>query len=330
MNLKELIPLDLGSECQKAAKILDQFIKPEEAKEKSPDSIIPPDIIQKAKGLAILQVIKAGFLWSGRAGTGVVIARLGDGSWSAPSAIATASIGFGAQIGGEMTDFLIVLNTQEAVDAFSQKGNLTVGSNLSVAAGPIGRNAEMSASVSNFKQPKLASMYSYSKTKGMFIGVSLEGSMIVQRNDANKAFYHRAVTAKEILSGQVERPEAGAQLYAALERRSGVGSSSTSPMANSPPSYFVSQQSQNYSALSGSGPSIPPRPQQLQSASGVSVAIAMYDFVAQRQGDLSFKKGDQIEVVKKTTSKDDWWVGKKVGGDGQTGNFPANYVEFKQ
>jgi lipid-binding SYLF domain-containing protein len=92
------------------------------------DAIIPPDIISKAKGLAILTVLKAGFIWSGRMGSGVVVARLPDGSWSAPSAIATAGVGgtscplecdgvVGGQIGAEVTDFVIILNTHDAVKA---------------------------------------------------------------------------------------------------------------------------------------------------------------------------------------------------------------------
>lgn len=92
--------------------------------------------------IAIITILKAGFLWSGRAGAGLVVARLPDGTWSAPSAIATAGAGFGAQIGAQLTDCVFILNNEAAVKAFSHGGNVTLGGNLSVCAGPKGRSAE--------------------------------------------------------------------------------------------------------------------------------------------------------------------------------------------
>jgi lipid-binding SYLF domain-containing protein len=82
--------------------------------------------------------LKAGFVFSGKAGSGLVIARLPDGSWSAPSCIATGGLGWGLQIGADITDFVVVLNTEDAVRAFSMGGNVTIGGNISAAAGPIG------------------------------------------------------------------------------------------------------------------------------------------------------------------------------------------------
>lgn len=145
-----------------------------------------------------MTVIKAGFIWSGRTGTGLVVAKLPDGSWSAPSAIGTVGAGVGGQIGAELTDFVIILNTQAAVDAFSMGGNVTLGGNLSVAAGPFGRSAEAAGTVG-----KMAPIFSYSKTKGFFAGISLEGSVIVERKDANARFYGQKYTPKEILSGSM-------------------------------------------------------------------------------------------------------------------------------
>ncbi|RKP08570.1 hypothetical protein THASP1DRAFT_15516, partial [Thamnocephalis sphaerospora] len=207
------LPTNLGAECRKAAKTLNSFIDPNSA-EAGPDSVIPPDILARAKGLAIFTVVKAGFLFSGRAGSGIVIARLPDGTWSAPSGIATGGMGFGGQIGAEMTDFVVVLNSRDAVKAFSHGGNVTLGGNLSVAAGPIGRNAEAAGTVGN-----LAAIFSYSKTRGLFAGVSIEGSVIVERRDANAKFYGRTVSAKELLSGGVPPPPQADALYAALASR---------------------------------------------------------------------------------------------------------------
>lgn len=176
---------------------------------------------------------------------------------------------------------------------------------MSVAAGPIGRNAEVSAAVSSTKNAAVASMYSYSKTKGLFVGVSLEGSVILERKDANKIFYHRAVTAKEILKGDVERPtEICAELYAALDAYSDgmdIASPAVSPSdmkgAAQPPAY-----------TDGTKPLIPPRP----SGAGTQsvMAIALYDYTGQRAEDLTFKKGEIIEVTKRTASQNDWWTGR--------------------
>jgi lipid-binding SYLF domain-containing protein len=88
-------------------------------------------------------MVKAGFFWSGRGGTGLVVSRLDDGSWSAPSAICAAGIGIGAQIGCQITDVVFVLNTKQAVKAFT-KPNITLGGNISVATGPTGRSSEAS------------------------------------------------------------------------------------------------------------------------------------------------------------------------------------------
>jgi len=115
-------------------------------------------------GLAIFQVLKAGFVFSGKAGSGIVIARLPDGSWSAPSCIATGGLGWGLQIGADITDFVIVLNSEEAVKAFSMGGNVTIGGNISAAAGPIGTGGSVQASLAH-----PAPMFSYSKSKGTFM-----------------------------------------------------------------------------------------------------------------------------------------------------------------
>ncbi|KAI9223860.1 hypothetical protein BC828DRAFT_374890 [Blastocladiella britannica] len=210
--MKNPLPSDLGSECHKCAKILRQFIKAGIPGKGAPtDQFIPPDILARAKGVAILTVVKAGFGWAGKTGSGVVVARLPDGSWSAPTAIMTAGVSFGGQIGAEITDFVVILNTESAVKAFSQAGNLTLGGNLSVAAGPWGRTAEASGTMRN-----LAAVYSYSKSKGLFAGISIEGSAIMERKDANEKFYGAKVSAKDLLSGAIAVPSAVHELHSEL------------------------------------------------------------------------------------------------------------------
>ncbi|KAI8147315.1 hypothetical protein BJV82DRAFT_664561 [Fennellomyces sp. T-0311] len=212
ININSPIPTSLSGECKKAAKILNSFIDPGQGM----DKVIPSSILEKAQGLAIYTVIKAGFLFSGRAGSGLVVARLPDGTWSAPSAIATGGMGAGGQIGAEITDFVLVMNTKDAVKSFSQFGSVTLGGNVSVAAGPIGRNAEASGSAS---LKAVSAVYSYSKTKGFFAGVSLEGSVIITRNDANEKLYGRKVSATDLLNGQVTPPQEADALYRALNAK---------------------------------------------------------------------------------------------------------------
>jgi lipid-binding SYLF domain-containing protein len=118
-------------------------------------------VLQRARGLAVFQVIKAGFVFSGKAGSGLVVARLPDGSWSAPSCIATGGVGWGLQIGADITDFVIVLNTEDAIRAFSVGGNVTIGGSISAAAGPIGTGGSVQATLAH-----PAPMFSYSKSKG--------------------------------------------------------------------------------------------------------------------------------------------------------------------
>ncbi|KAM9700803.1 uncharacterized protein ACBT57_023361 [Dama dama] len=131
------IPSNLKSEAKKAAKILREFT--EITSRNGPDKIIPAHVIAKAKGLAILSVIKAGFLVTARGGSGIVLARLPDGKWSAPSAIGIAGLGGGFELGIEVSDLVIILNYDRAVEAFAKGGNLTLGGNLTVAVGPLGR-----------------------------------------------------------------------------------------------------------------------------------------------------------------------------------------------
>ncbi|KAI3621901.1 duf500 and sh3 domain protein [Moniliophthora roreri] len=212
------LPQPLPKECEKAAKIFRSFI---DRGNNGLDGVIPREVIENAKGFAIFTVFKAGFVFSARAGSGIVIARLPDGSWSAPSAIGTAGLGFGGQLGAEMTDFLVVLNSRSALRTFMAAGSLTLGGNASIAVGPLGRNGEATGSLNT--NGKLAAMYSYSKTRGLFGGISIEGSVLVERQDANvQAYHNNSVTVKMLLSGAIEPPEWASSLIKTLEACTGM------------------------------------------------------------------------------------------------------------
>lgn len=155
------------------------------------------------QGFIILSVANIAFIGSTRFGSGVIIARLGDGSWSPPSAVATGGVGFGGVIGMEITDFVFVLNSAEAVRTFTHGGSLMLGMNVSVAMGPFGRSAEVDGGAS---KTGTASIFSYSKCKGVFTGVSVEGAVLVERSSANKKLYNQEIKAKRLLNGEIVPP----------------------------------------------------------------------------------------------------------------------------
>src|SRR6266700_5342581 len=199
-------PVDasMQGDVDQAATIIERF-------QAVPEKAIPQAVLRDARGLAIMTVIKAGFGISGRGGAGVVVARTQHG-WSGPSAIGTGGAGFGFQIGAEVTEFVMVLNTDAAVQAFSRNVNVTLGGDIIVAAGPIGRTAEAAIT-------PVAAIYTYSRSQGLFAGVSLEGTVIGARNDANAAYYGRRVTPEEVLSGRIPSPPGATRLVQVLSRQ---------------------------------------------------------------------------------------------------------------
>ncbi|KAF8528040.1 hypothetical protein BU17DRAFT_73699 [Hysterangium stoloniferum] len=210
MKFNTPFPQTLPEECKKATRIFQSFV---DNRNQGLDGVIPQAVLEHAKGFAIFSVFKAGFVLSARAGSGIVVAKLPDGTWSAPTAICTAGMGFGSQAGAEVTDFLITLNSRSK--SFMAAGSLTLGGNMSIALGPLGRNGEASGSLST--AGGVAAMYSYSKTKGLFGGLSVEGSVIIERQDANALAYDSAVTAKMLLSGVVPSPQWANELNKTLD-----------------------------------------------------------------------------------------------------------------
>jgi len=193
-------PMLMASEqdrVDRATRIVERF-------KAMPEKQIPRHVLREAEGIAVISMAKGGFVFSGRVGDGIVMARTGHG-WSGPSFIHTGGIGFGAQIGGQVTDMVLVLNTPAAVKAFIRDGNVELGGALSVAAGPMGRDAEAGV------MPK-AAVYTYSLSKGLFAGASLEGTVFMTDKGANERYYHRPVSASAILSGKVARPRGAAEL----------------------------------------------------------------------------------------------------------------------
>ena len=189
---------------------IDQAVSIIERFEAIPESAIPPAVMRAARGLAILTVTKAAFIGGARGGTGIVVARTEKG-WSGPSAIGTGGLGVGFQAGVEVAELVIVLNTQEAVNAFAKGGNVTLGGALGAAAGPVGRTAEAGVGVG-------AAVYTYSRSQGLFAGVSLEGTVIATRDRVNAGYYGDPVEPREILAGRIQPPASAQKLLAVLSK----------------------------------------------------------------------------------------------------------------
>ncbi|EDQ85341.1 uncharacterized protein MONBRDRAFT_34268 [Monosiga brevicollis MX1] len=200
-------PHPRSAECRRAATILNEFTIP--SANRGPDKLIPQGILAAAKGLAIITVFRIGFVVTVRAGSGLVVARDGSGNWSAPTCIGMGGMGGGLEIGGEITNFVIVLNSDRAVRAFSQRGQVTLGGSLSVAAGPLGRAAEADVALN-----KPAAFYTYSRTRGLYAGLTIEGAVIMERRGANRKVYGTDVRSADLLNGRVGRPREAIPLYA--------------------------------------------------------------------------------------------------------------------
>ncbi|OWZ17803.1 hypothetical protein PHMEG_0008200 [Phytophthora megakarya] len=202
----------LESACRSAADILGNFFRPDFGADS--DRYIPVNFLKRAQGIAFLTVIKAGLLITAKMGTGIVIAKLDDGSWSAPSAIGTAGIGGGLEAGGELIEVMIIMGSKNAVKVF-HRTQVNVGGGLSVAVGPYGRDALAQAAAS---RGGFNANYSYSHSRGLFAGISLHGAVITARTEMNSNFYGQKLTPEEILSGAVPHPRAAQCLYDAIDQ----------------------------------------------------------------------------------------------------------------
>ncbi|MCU0975447.1 MAG: lipid-binding SYLF domain-containing protein [Steroidobacteraceae bacterium] len=164
-----------------------------------PDLKAPDWLLQRAEGIAILpQVVKAGVVFGGRGGTGVLLVRQPDGRWSNPLFIGIGAGSFGWQFGVQATDMVFVFTTRRSVEGIAG-GKLTLGGDAAAVAGPVGRSATAATDLT-----LAAEVYSYSRSQGLFAGVSLEGTYLFPRNSANDRFYGR----KGILPSEILAPEA--------------------------------------------------------------------------------------------------------------------------
>jgi lipid-binding SYLF domain-containing protein len=181
-----------------------------------PDDI-PQDLIDKARCVIVFpSVVKAAFIVGGSYGRGVMVCRTGKdmtGPWGAPAMMALEGGSVGFQIGGQATDFVILVMNNRGADSLLHS-KVKLGADASIAAGPKGRDAQAATDVT-FR----AEMLSYSRARGVFAGVSLEGSTLRADDDANRRVYGRDVTAERIITeSKVEAPPAAHDLIATLQK----------------------------------------------------------------------------------------------------------------
>lgn len=185
----------LSKEMTNAVKVVETFFTPKMLRDQS----IPQELLVEAYGLVFLTVYKVGFLFSGKIGTGFIISRTTAG-WSAPSFLSSGGLGFGMMAGGEMVNYMIILNSRSAVKVFTRNGQVQLGSELDIAVGPVGRAA--SASI-NLGRGGIAPNYSYSHSVGLYGGIGLSGAIICTRKSLNAKCYGPNATARQILGGEV-------------------------------------------------------------------------------------------------------------------------------
>jgi lipid-binding SYLF domain-containing protein len=154
------------------------------------------DTVKSGKAVAIFpKLIKAGFGIGGMSGEGVVLVKNSKGGWNGPSYVSLVGGSFGLQIGVQEIGLVLVITNQAGLQAFTGGKGFKLGGDVSVAAGPVGRNAEAATD-----SRADASIYSYSMSKGLFAGVSLSGSTINVNGDANKAYWGKPMEAKTALA----------------------------------------------------------------------------------------------------------------------------------
>lgn len=163
----------------------------------TPDQSIPEELLAKCKAIVIYpSVLKAGFIFGGRFGKGVVLRRNeATGQWG-PVAFSTIGGGsWGLQIGADATDLILVVMNDRGLEGLLQS-NFTMGTDVGVAAGPVGRSTEAATDLT-----LTSGILSYSRSRGLFAGMAIQGAVLTEDNNSNSAYYGKSITSREILFG---------------------------------------------------------------------------------------------------------------------------------
>jgi lipid-binding SYLF domain-containing protein len=179
------------------------------------DKGVPQDLLDKARCVVLIPGMKkAGFIVGASYGKGFAVCRNQGAGWRAPAAMVMEGGSFGFQIGASDTDVLLLVMNDGGMKHL-QESKVTLGGDASVAAGPLGRTAAAQTDAT-----MQAEMLSYSRTHGLFAGISLAGASLRADNDDNKTLYGRNITTREILTGKIKAPPVAAKLVHSLDRDS--------------------------------------------------------------------------------------------------------------
>jgi lipid-binding SYLF domain-containing protein len=172
-----------------ATDVIDQLLR-------IPEQSVPPALLSRAYAVAVIpNVVKIGFGLGARRGKGILVVRRENGTWSNPAFVTLTGGSFGWQIGAQSTDIILVFKTREGVDGI-EEGKLTLGADASIAAGPVGRHTSVATDI-EFQ----AEVFSYSRSRGLFAGVALEGAGVSMDRGANAAFYGSSnITTEQIFA----------------------------------------------------------------------------------------------------------------------------------
>ncbi len=201
------------TQLQKATNVVNEIMR-------APDKGIPQELLDKAVCVGIVpSEVKVAFVVGGTYGRGVLVCRKGgDGPWDAPSMFTLGAGSVGFQIGGKTTDIVFLVMNPEGAQKLVQD-SVKVGAELSAAAGPVGRSAEGATDIQLH-----AEILSYSRARGLFAGLSLDGALIKQDKEDNEAIYGRKISAKDILiNGEVAAPQSARPLDETLAKYSPKG-----------------------------------------------------------------------------------------------------------
>src|SRR5678809_835089 len=180
-----------------------------------PDKGIPEEVLEHAKCIAVVpHMVKGGFVFGGKGGKGVATCRTANG-WSAPAFITISGGNWGLQIGVEAVDLVMIIQNEKGMQKLLES-NFHLGADASAAAGPVGRHAEAGT---NWKMD--TEILTYSRAKGAFAGLTLEGASIRQDNDSRQAIYGHKVTTKALLLGKVAAPAAAQPFLAEVRGAKG-------------------------------------------------------------------------------------------------------------
>lgn len=228
-----LVPFTASAQAREEARILTATQVLEELKTMR-DQNVPDWLLARAYGVAVIpDVVKVGLIAGARRGKGVLVVRNASGQWSNPVFITLTGGSIGWQAGVQSTDVVLVFTTKDSVEGITD-GKLTLGADASVAAGPVGRQTSAAT------DPNLnAEVYSYSRARGLFAGIALDGSAITIDRKGNASFYQRAgVTAGDILSASAPQPPAAARRFVSALGQTApayaAGKQTSEPAANAP------------------------------------------------------------------------------------------------